>query len=116
MPARPKYNNEDSLAKTIGKNIKTAREAIGMPVVELAERIGVSSTAVSNWEHGKMMSMPALLAVSQILHVSMDDLAKRKTNWDKFKEVFGVSFRDDAFDLVLNERWWDKEYEERADG
>lgn len=116
MPARPKFNNEDSLAKTIGKNIKTAREARGISQPELAERIGVSSTAVSNWERGKMMSMPALLAVSQILHVSMDVLTKRKTNWDKFKEVFGVSFRDDAFDLVLNERWWDKEYEERTNG
>lgn len=116
MPARPKFNNEDSLAKTIGKNIKAAREAAGMPVVELAERIGVSSTAVSNWEHGKMMSMPALLAVSQILHVSMDDLTRRKTNWDKFREVFGVSTRVDAYDLVLTEYWWDKEYKERADG
>lgn len=65
---------------TFGEKLKTQRKAKGVSQEKLAERIGVSRQAVAKWEGN--LSYPSaenLLALSAILGVSLDDLAKNST-------------------------------------
>ena len=43
---------------SIAKNIKNRREAFGLSQAELAEKVEVTQSAVSRWEHGE--SVPLL--------------------------------------------------------
>ena len=51
--------------KQVGKNIKNARTKKNMTQLELADRIGVSYQAVSNWERGG--SMPDIAKIPDIV-------------------------------------------------
>lgn len=65
----------DSPWKTVGDRVRTARTAAGMTVRELARRIGVSASHVSQVERGiGAFSVPALYAVARELGVSMNEL------------------------------------------
>lgn len=58
-----------------GENIRLAREAAGISVRELARRIAVSASHVSQVERGlASFSVPALYQVAQELSISMDSL------------------------------------------
>ena len=58
-----------------GENIRRAREAAGISVRELARRIEVSASHVSQVERGlASFSVPALYQVAQELAISMDSL------------------------------------------
>lgn len=57
----------------IGKRIKTARESAGISAKDLAERIGVSPTRLSNWEQGVNRPMADHIAkIANELDVSTD--------------------------------------------
>ena len=59
----------------VGKRVRAARESAGMTVRELARRIGVSPSHVSQVERGiGAFSVPALYAVARELDVSMHAL------------------------------------------
>jgi DNA-binding XRE family transcriptional regulator len=61
--------------KISGEKIASLRKEKGMTQEELAERMGVSSQAVSKWENGNAMPEVALLVLlSQILDCSMDSI------------------------------------------
>jgi len=65
----------DAPWNTVGQRVRTARAAAGMTVRELARRIGVSASHVSQVERGiGAFSVPALYAVARELSLSMNDL------------------------------------------
>ncbi len=60
---------------TIGIRIKATREARGMSASAFAKLVGVSSTAVSNWENNSMEPRPASLTnIARALGVSTEYL------------------------------------------
>jgi len=60
---------------TVGDRVRAARTASGMTVRELARRIGVSASHVSQVERGiGAFSVPALYSVARELGVSMNEL------------------------------------------
>jgi transcriptional regulator with XRE-family HTH domain len=62
-------------AKISGEKIASLRKEKGMTQEELAEKMGVSSQAVSKWENGNAMPEVALLVLlSQILDCSTDNI------------------------------------------
>ena len=65
--------------KTIGEKINTLRKQRNMTQDELAEKMGVSSQAVSKWEKDlSIPDLPVLLELSDFFHISLDDLVKEK--------------------------------------
>lgn len=65
----------DSEWTVVGERIRIAREAAGISVRELARRIGVSASHVSNVERGlASFSVRALYSVVSNLNISMDSL------------------------------------------
>lgn len=81
----------EGLAKVTGRNIRAAREKLGIPQRELARRVGVSSAGVSNWERGDgEIGAGNALAVARELGVSLlwllgvaDDSDERyRAGWD----------------------------------
>src|SRR5690554_7993008 len=66
---------KDTQWDLVGDRIRAARKAKGMSVRELARRIGVSASHVSQVERGiGAFSVPALYAVARELDVSMHSL------------------------------------------
>ncbi len=62
----------------VGERMRTIRKAAGLTVRELARRIGVSASHVSQVERGiGALSVPALYAVATELGVSMHELLDR---------------------------------------
>ena len=56
-------------------NIKVLREAAGLLQSELAEKMGVNQSAVSQWETGATLPRAALLpALAEILCCTINDL------------------------------------------
>ena len=65
--------------KTIGEKITTLRKQRNMTQDELAEKMGVSSQAVSKWEKDlSIPDLPVLLELSDFFHISLDDLVKER--------------------------------------
>lgn len=59
----------------IGKKIKEARTAAGIPQKELAERLGVYQKDISRWENGERTpSLEVFAKICVILNVSADEL------------------------------------------
>lgn len=66
---------DDSIKKNISKNIGKYREARGMSQKELAQRLGVVPSRISNWETGaNCPTIDILFEVCEILSVSINDI------------------------------------------
>ena len=62
-------------ARRVGRQIKHFRELAGLSKSELARRVGVSPTAVHNWEeNGVMPRMEVMLDLEKALEVSWTQL------------------------------------------
>ena len=75
----------------IGRKIASLRKAADMTQPELADRLGISFQAVSNWERG--MSMPDisnLPELAEIFGVSIDELLGRESKFIKTVAESGV--------------------------
>lgn len=58
------------------KTIRQLREEHGWTQLELAYKLGVTPTTVSNWERGKFEpGVSAFRQIAQLFGVSMDDIA-----------------------------------------
>ena len=70
---RPEYHGG---METMGQRIKALREARGMSQQELGQRVGVSKSAVSQWETDSTASvkLPTFLALLEVLHTDMEYL------------------------------------------
>jgi transcriptional regulator with XRE-family HTH domain len=63
----------------IGRRIRQVREQMGIGKSELARRIGVSPTAVHNWEeNGVMPRFEMLFAIEKVLEVDIMDLISHR--------------------------------------
>lgn len=59
----------------IGEIIRTMRLSRGMSQIDLAERVGLKRTAVSNWEAGiREPDLDTLEALADVFNVSLGDL------------------------------------------
>lgn len=66
---------DDTIKKNISKNIGKYREASGMSQKELAKRLGVVPSRISNWETGaNCPTIDILFEVCEILNVSINDI------------------------------------------
>lgn len=84
----------------IGANIMKCRKAVGMTQMELADKMGISFQAVSNWERG--LSCPdiaKLTELSNVFDVSIDEILGN----NRAVEIVTDIENDDIPDLELNE-------------
>ena len=66
---------QEPIMLSLGMRMRRAREKAGMTQEMLAERVGVSRTAVARWESGDIEPTITHLAQSAlVLHVSADEL------------------------------------------
>lgn len=66
---------DDTIKRNISKNISKYREACGMSQKELAQRLGVVPSRISNWETGaNCPTIDILFEVCEILDVSINDI------------------------------------------
>ena len=67
--------------KQIGKNITQLRKTNNMTQMELADKLGISFQAVSNWERGNTMpDISKLPELADIFHISVDELLIEKAS------------------------------------
>ena len=67
------------MRKTMGEKINDLRKQRKMTQDELAEKMGVSSQAVSKWEKDlSIPDLPVLVELSDYFGVSLDDLVKER--------------------------------------
>lgn len=65
--------------KQIGKKITDLRKEHNMTQMELADKLGISFQAVSNWERGNTMpDISKLPELADIFHISVDELLNGK--------------------------------------
>lgn len=65
--------------KQIGKKITDLRKTHNMTQMELADKLGISFQAVSNWERGNTMpDISKLPELAEIFHISVDELLNGK--------------------------------------
>ena len=65
--------------KQIGKKITNLRKANNMTQMELADKLGISFQAVSNWERGNTMpDISKLPELAETFHISVDELLSGK--------------------------------------
>ena len=61
--------------KQIGKKITNLRKAHNMTQMELADKLGISFQAVSNWERGNTMpDISKLPELAEICRISVEEL------------------------------------------
>lgn len=66
---------------TLGENIRRKRLEYDMEQQELAKRVGVTKTAISQCELGlRMPSVAVLIGIADALHCSIDELVGRKVS------------------------------------
>lgn len=89
--------NDESIKKNISKNIGKYRELAGLNQKELAKRLGVVPSRISNWETGQNCpTIDILFEVCEILNVSIND-------------IYGV-YPDSSFTLNFDEQTMIKKY------
>lgn len=67
--------SDDTIKKNISKNIAKYREAANISQKELAKRLGVVPSRISNWETGaNCPTIDILFEVCEILNVSINDI------------------------------------------
>ena len=83
--------------KQIGKEITGLRKAHNMTQMELADKLGISFQAVSNWERGNTMpDISKLPELAEIFHISVDELLKGRAS-------LVSAVLDDTVDAYINE-------------
>lgn len=64
-----------SLEAGIGERVRASRLTLGATQASLAAAVGITQSALSNYENGKREpSLPLLTAIAGALHVSLGDL------------------------------------------
>lgn len=72
------------MSLTVGQSVRRERERAGLSVRELARRLGVSASFLSQFELGQSQAaVSTLFAICSELNVSMDDLLGHTVVRDK---------------------------------
>lgn len=82
------FNFNYNIYDTIRKNIKKYRKERKMTSAKLAELVDLSHNFIRQIESEKVaynFSVDTLYRISIALGVSLDDLARKENDWDKFK-------------------------------
>lgn len=83
-------------ADELSDNIRDARMAIGITQAELAQKVGVSNSCISQYETSKRMpSLETMSILSDIFNTSLDDLIP-KSHW----EIPEDEGQTDIFDIL----------------
>lgn len=83
-------------ADELSDNIRDARMAIGITQAELAQKVGVSNSCISQYETSKRMpSLETMSILSDIFNTSLDDLIP-KSRW----EIPEDEGQTDIFDIL----------------
>lgn len=83
-------------ADELSDNIRDARMAIGITQAELAQKVGVSNSCISQYETSKRMpSLETMSILSDIFNTSLDDLIP-KSRWETPKD----EGQTDIFDIL----------------
>lgn len=61
------------MAASVGTKIKKRRQIMGLTQGQLAERIGVNRSSITNWENGKHFPQRYLGRVEDVLGISLGD-------------------------------------------
>lgn len=94
----------------VAKNIRKARTRKNMTQLNLADEMGVSYQAVSNWERG--LSVPdadLLIRLSEILEVSVSDLLGTNIEEKEADEIKSLSLKLESINLELARKKKQKE-------
>lgn len=84
---------------SIGTQIKKRRKELNLSQEDLANKIGVSRSAVSNWEiERNYPDLQLIVSLSEVLGVSLDDLLKE--NNDIVKKI-----SDDTTKRISEKKW-----------
>lgn len=68
-------NGKGGLGATVGQNVRAERERLGISVRELARRLGVSASFLSQFELGQSKAaVNTLFAIASELNLSLDEL------------------------------------------
>ena len=89
-----KSSRPKSLTAAMGERILQLRKRWQWSQGELAERLGVTRERVGNWERGENAPpVEALVALGEVLRVSVDELlrGKRRGRWLKEEELERLS-------------------------
>lgn len=71
----------------IGQKLKEKRTGLGLSQEQLAEQLGVTRQTVANWEKGKTYpDITSVLKLSDLYHVSLDELLKEDATMRKHVE------------------------------
>ena len=85
----------------VAKNIKEARTRMNMTQMNLADEMGVSYQAVSNWERGNSMpDISKLPDLCKILNISFEELVGERTAQTDIAEKL---MQDENADVTLEE-------------
>lgn len=85
---------------TIGEKIKSLRQSKNLTQKELAEKLNVSSQAISNWEREKgYPDISNIIQLSDLFNVSLDTLVKEDLD---FKEVLLEDKADRRVDVFMS--------------
>ena len=93
--------------RSIGKRIREEREKLELSREEFAELVGLSAYYVGQLERGeRQMSLPAIVKVSNRLHVTLDYLILGKTAYDVYEscddtEMVGLLEKSSPKELEL---------------
>lgn len=93
--------NEMFDTNKVAKNIKEARTRMNMTQMNLADEMGVSYQAVSNWERGNSMpDISKLPDLCKILNISFEELVGERTAQTDIAEKL---MQDENADVTLEE-------------
>lgn len=67
--------DKKNLQLLIGSNLQRCRDKANLTQEQVAERVGISTSFYANLERGgRSMSIPVLLALAEVLHVSANTI------------------------------------------
>ncbi len=90
--------------KAVGVRLKEARNAAGMTLDRVGERLAVSRQVVSSWEAGKYMPMPENLPkIATLYGVTIDAILGRESAAQTVMEEAELALRGAATELTEEE-------------
>ena len=93
-----------NMRKSIGIRIRNYRNAMGFTQQELAERLGVTNSAVSNWEKGSNgIDIELIPKICNVLNVGISDLLDTPEVKAQSQEALEFSVTFDLLDQAGKE-------------
>lgn len=96
----------EKIKMTLGKKIKLARQNAGLSQKQLADKLFVSSQAITKWEADKgIPDIENLKRLSNLFNISLDDLLGNKEHLDLSVIKENIHLDDYTYIRKFNGRW-----------